>query len=46
MQVYGEGKEVGRVNYDSLTGGLNMNKFIRTEAKLIEVVSELFPGKK
>ncbi|MEW6707830.1 MAG: Sbal_3080 family lipoprotein [Pseudomonadota bacterium] len=46
LRVFSEGKEVGRAVYDSLSGGANMNKFIRTEPKLTELVDQLFaaPG--
>jgi hypothetical protein len=40
--VFVEGKEAGRAVYDSLSGGANMNKFIRTEPKLAELVDQLF----
>lgn len=42
LRVYDDGREVGRALYDSLSGGANMNKFIRTEAKLVELVDQLF----
>jgi hypothetical protein len=46
LRVFAEGKEAGRAVYDSLSGGANMNKFIRTEPKLTELVAQLFaaPG--
>lgn len=43
LRVFADGKEVGRAVYDSLSGGGNMNKFIRTEPKLKELVDQLFP---
>jgi hypothetical protein len=43
LRVFADGKEVGRAVYDSLSGGANMNKFIRTEPKLTELVEQLFP---
>ena len=43
LRVYADGKESGRAVYDSLSGGANMNKFIRTEPKLTELVDQLFP---
>lgn len=45
LRVYDDGREVGRANYDSLGGGANMNKFIRTEPKLTELVDQLFPSR-
>lgn len=42
LRVFAEGKEAGRAVYDSLSGGANMNKFIRTEPKLTELVDQLF----
>jgi hypothetical protein len=42
LRVFVEGKEAGRAVYDSLSGGANMNKFIRTEPKLAELVDQLF----
>jgi hypothetical protein len=43
LRVFSEGKEAGRAVYDSLSGSANMNKFIRTEEKLTELVDQLFP---
>jgi hypothetical protein len=43
LRIWADGKEAGRAVYDSLSGGANMNKFIRTEAKLTELVDQLFP---
>ncbi len=43
LRIYQDGKEVGKAVYDSLSGGANMNKFIRTEPKLTELVDQLFP---
>lgn len=42
LRVFAEGKEAGHAVYDSLAGGANMNKFIRTEPKLTELVAQLF----
>ena len=42
LRVFAEGKEAGHAVYDSLSGGANMNKFIRTEPKLTELVAQLF----
>jgi hypothetical protein len=43
LRIYADGKEAGRAIYDSLSGGANMNKFIRTEPKLTELIDQLFP---
>jgi hypothetical protein len=43
LRIYADGKEAGRAVYDSLSGGANMNKFVRTEAKLTELIDQLFP---
>ena len=43
LRIYSEGKEAGRAVYDSLSGGANMSKFIRTEPKLTELIDQLFP---
>ena len=43
LRIYADGKEAGRAVYDSLSGGANMSKFIRTEPKLTELVDQLFP---
>lgn len=42
LRVYADGTEAGRAVYDSLSGGANMSKFIRTEPKLTELVNQLF----
>lgn len=43
LRVWADGREAGRAVYDSLSGGANMSKFIRTESKLTELVDQLFP---
>lgn len=43
LRMWADGKEAGRAVYDSLSGGANMNKFIKTEPKLTELVDQLFP---
>ena len=43
LRIYANGKEAGRAVYDSLSGGANMNKFVRTEPKLTELIDQLFP---
>ncbi|MFP7723630.1 Sbal_3080 family lipoprotein [Lysobacter sp. A3-1-A15] len=43
LRIWADGREAGRAVYDSLSGGANMSKFVRTEAKLTELVDQLFP---
>ncbi len=43
LRIWADGREAGRAVYDSLSGGANMSKFIRTEEKLTELVDQLFP---
>lgn len=43
LRMWADGREAGRAVYDSLSGGANMGKFIRTEEKLAELVDQLFP---
>ncbi len=43
LRIWADGREAGRAVYDSLSGGANMNKFVRTETKLTELVDQLFP---
>jgi len=43
ISVYEDGKRVGRVVYDSLRGDANIGKFVLGEAKIEELVSQLFP---
>lgn len=43
MTVYRDGGEIGKAVYDSLTGGLNMNKFVKGDEKVRELVDQLFP---
>lgn len=43
LRMWADGKEAGRAVYDSLSGGANLNKFVRTEPKLTELVDQLFP---
>lgn len=43
LRIWADGREAGRAVYDSLSGGANMNKFIKTEPKLAELVDQLFP---
>jgi|SRR5262245_30065561 hypothetical protein len=44
MRVYRDGNEIGKAVYDSTVGGLNMNKFIKADEKVRELVDQLFPS--
>lgn len=44
ITVYENGSEVGSAVYDSLGGGGNLAKFIDAEAKIKELVDQLFPA--
>ena len=44
IKVYSGGKPLGEAKYDSQRGGANMSKFIDADKKIIELVSQLFPG--
>jgi hypothetical protein len=44
IKVFNDGQQSGQAVYDSRSGGANMNKFIKGEAKITELVNELFPG--
>jgi hypothetical protein len=41
--VYRNGRRSGQAIYDSRRGGGNMNKFIKADKKIAELVDELFP---
>jgi hypothetical protein len=43
MVVYRDGGEIGKAVYDTMSGGLNMNKFINADEKVYELVDQLFP---
>jgi hypothetical protein len=43
INIFVDGKSVGRAIYDSLAGGGNMSKFINAEKKIYELVDQLFP---
>jgi hypothetical protein len=43
MTVYRGGDEIGKAVYDTISGGLNMNKFINADEKVYELVEQLFP---
>jgi len=45
IKVFSNGQQSGQATYDSRSGGANMNKFIKGESKITELVNELFPGK-
>lgn len=44
INVFADGKSVGRAIYDSLGGGGNLSKFIDAEKKIYELVDQLFPA--
>ena len=44
IKVFNNGQPAGEAVYDSLRGGANMSKFINGEAKIAELVNQLFPG--
>ena len=44
IKVYKDGQFAGEAIYNSLKGGANMSKFINGEAKIGELVNQLFPG--
>jgi hypothetical protein len=43
IAVFEDGKQVGRVVYDSLQGDANLGKFVHGESKIVELVNQLFP---
>jgi len=43
MVVYRDGGEIGKAVYDTMSGGLNTNKFINADEKVRELVDQLFP---
>lgn len=45
IKVFKDGQPSGQAVYDARGGGANMNKFIRGEAKITELVDQLFPGR-
>ena len=45
IKVFSNGQQSGQAVYDALRGGANMNKFIKGEAKIAELVNQLFPGR-
>lgn len=44
IKVYNAARPVGEAIYDSRGGSANMGKFIRAEAKIDELVDQLYPG--
>jgi hypothetical protein len=44
IKVYNEARPVGEAIYDSRNGSANMGKFIRADAKIAELVDQLYPG--
>ena len=44
MTVYRDGNEIGKAVYDSLLGGGRLDKFIKADDKVRELVNQLFPG--
>lgn len=43
IEVFRDGQLVGKAEYDSRSGSANMNKFIKGENKVRELVELLFP---
>jgi hypothetical protein len=43
IKVYRDGTQVGQAVYDAMQGGANMSKFIKGDAKISELVDQLFP---
>ena len=44
IQVFENGRQVGKALYDSTSGGARMGKFIDAESKIIEMTNQLFPN--
>ena len=42
--VFRDGNEIGKATYDALMGGGRMDKFIKADEKVRELVNQLFPG--
>ncbi len=42
LRIFTNGKQAGQATYDSLSGGANLNKFIRADEKIGELVDQLF----
>jgi len=43
LRVFHQGRQVGTAVYDSRSGSANMNKFVKADSKLKELVQQLFP---
>ncbi|SHN66363.1 Sbal_3080 family lipoprotein [Desulfovibrio litoralis] len=43
IEVLQDGRRIGLAEYDSLSAGVNMGKFVRGETKIRELVEKLFP---
>lgn len=43
IRVFKSGAQTGQALYDSLGGSFNMNKFVKGEVKIEELVNSLFP---
>lgn len=44
MTVFRDGKQVGQATYDALLGGGRLDKFIKADEKVRELVNQLFPS--
>ena len=44
LTVFRDGNEIGKATYDALMGGGRMDKFIKADEKVRELVNQLFPG--
>lgn len=44
IKVFNNGRQSGQATYDATQGAGNMNKFIKGETKITELVNQLFPG--
>ncbi len=42
LRIFTNGKQAGQATYDSLSGGANLNKFIKADEKIGELVDQLF----
>jgi hypothetical protein len=43
IKVFQGGRQIGHAVYDAMGGGANMNKFIKGDEKIQELVNQLFP---
>jgi hypothetical protein len=44
MRVYCDGNEIGKAVYDAVMGGGRLDKFIKADEKVRELVDQLFPS--